>query len=609
MTESPPNEASTPSARAAFVGYVVLSVAMTWPLAAHLGDRLAGGNNDLFQNYWNFWWWQTSLENGESPYSTELLFAGSETSLAFHTHSEGNLVWTAPFLLAFGPAVALNLATLGGFVLAGFGAFLLARELFADARAAFLAGVVFAFFPQHFEQSLEHLNLSSYGAMPLFLLYLVRGTRTGSWRAWMLAAVFFAINSLFSWHNGLMILPGAILLFVFEIWRTEERRLTVLGRACVAGVVAVALVLPFAWPMVSEMAAGETYFNKDVVHKPIDPFFLTVPSSQHPLWGSLTDRLYVEYRSYRSVGFTAYVGFIAVLIVSSAAVRSWRRRRTTLPRDSEDLGSVRQRLVPWVWLTIFVLYVVLSLGSELRYRKVDYELTLPFAVLMELPILSTLRVANRFLVPAMIGLSILVAWGSRLWLRDSPRPRIVASVLFALLVLDFLWLPFPMRELPQPEWVDRLGDAPPGVVLNVPGGHRARAADDMYLQTLHGRTIVGGYVSCSPPQVAEMLEDYPFLQTILEAEASPSYRDLPADPGLGEVLEGLDVAVVVVHKHRSREWLTARRAAVDDPLEKRYFNPEKGLRSTKIAEVALELRKLWGEPYHVDENVEIFRRP
>jgi len=600
-----PRKASTPSARAALVGYVALSIAMTWPLVAHLGDRLPGGNNDIFQNYWNFWQWKASLQSGASPWTTRLLFGGEETSLAFHTHSPGNLLWTAPFLLAFGPAVALNLATLGGFILAGFGAFLLARELFGDARAAFLAGVVFAFFPQHFEQSLEHLNLSSYGAVPLFLLYLVRGVRTGSWRAWMLAAVFFAINSLFSWHNGLMILPGAILLFIFEIGHTERPRLAVLGRACVGGLVATLLLLPFAWPMVAEMASGETYFNKPDVHKPIDAFFLTIPSSQHPLWGGLVDPLHVEHRSYRSVGFTAYLGIAALLIVIAAVLHRWRAGGA---RD-EDRSRPRERLVPWVWLAIFLLYLVLALGAQPRFRGADHDLTLPFAALAEVPVLRTLRVANRFLVPAMIGFAALVAWASRHWLRASSRPRLTAAVLLAALVVDFLWLPFPTREPPHPRWIERLDEAPPGVVLNVPGGHRARAADDMYLQTLHGRPIVGGYVSCSPPHVTEMLEEYPFLRTILEAERSPSHRDLPADPGLGESLEGLDVAVVVVHKNRSREWLAARRAEVDDPLEKRRFNPEKGIRGTKIAEVALRLRKLWGEPRYADDEVEIFFRP
>ena len=125
---------SGPGTLAAIAGFVVLSVFMTWPLALYLGDRLPGGNNDLFQNYWNLWWWKTTIvERGGLPYSTDLLFAdGNTTSLAFHTHSEANVLWTFPALLLGGETLALNLATLGGFVLAGVGAYLLARELCGD---------------------------------------------------------------------------------------------------------------------------------------------------------------------------------------------------------------------------------------------------------------------------------------------------------------------------------------------------------------------------------------------------------------------------------------------------------------------------------------------
>jgi len=605
------NDPDGPSGPVAFFLYVALAVLLTWPLALHLGDRLPGGNNDLFQNYWNFWWWQTSVqERGELPYSTDLFFGGTDTSLAFHTHSPANMIWTAPAWLFGSPALALNLATLGGFVLAAFGAYFLARELFGDRRAAFLAGIVFAFVPQHFEQSLEHLNLSSYGAMPLFLAYVIRGTRSGSWRDWMLCAFWFAVNSLFSWHNGLMIVPAALLVFAFELAMTSAPRREVLTRASVAGVVTVLLVLPFAWPMISEMLDGANYFHKGKVHKPIDPFFLVVPSSQHPIWGSLTDELYAEYRSYRSVGFTAYVGLAAVaLVVSGLFVRG---RGESESNESGEARPLRERLAPLVCATIFLGYLALSFGSKLRFQKVDYDVSLPFALVEEAPLFKTLRVANRFLIPAMIGLALLVAWSGRTWLARAEargRAKAVFLVLVGVLTLDFLWLPYPMRDLPKPDWLSTLEKAPEGPVLNVPGGHRARAADDMYLQTMHGRPIVGGYVSASPPYVAELLESYPFLQTIHEAERSPSYRDLPADPELAKLVEGLDVGTVVVHRHRTREWLSEKRAEISDPLAKRYYNPEKGMRDVKQREVIETLEKLWGPPAYRDDAVLIFFRP
>ena len=103
--------------------YTLLAIILTWPLAAQFTSHVPGGNNDLFQNYWNLWLWKTSFfEQGASPYSTDMLFSGTETSLAFHTHSPANTLLTLPFLLLLGEGAALSLATLCGFILAAFGA-------------------------------------------------------------------------------------------------------------------------------------------------------------------------------------------------------------------------------------------------------------------------------------------------------------------------------------------------------------------------------------------------------------------------------------------------------------------------------------------------------
>ena len=132
--------------------YVLCTLALTWPLAIHLTDRLPAGDNVLWQNYWNFWWWRTALlERGQSPYATDLLYQPGEVSLALHTHSEANVLGTLPVSLALGVPAALNTAILLGFVLSAWGGYLLTRELVGDPRAAFLGGIVIAFFPHRFE--------------------------------------------------------------------------------------------------------------------------------------------------------------------------------------------------------------------------------------------------------------------------------------------------------------------------------------------------------------------------------------------------------------------------------------------------------------------------
>ena len=587
--------------------YTLIAIILTWPLAAQFTSHVPGGNNDLFQNYWNLWLWKTSFfEQGVSPYSTDMLFSGTETSLAFHTHSPANTLLALPFLLLLGEGAALSLATLCGFILAAFGAYLLAKELLGDWRGAFLCGLIFAFFPQHFEQSLEHLNLSSYGAMPLFLLWMIRAIREPSSRSWIYCGLFFALNCLFAWHNGLMLLPGALALFLIELRkRPRERKLIATG-AAIASLVAILICLPFAWGMLSELVSGTGSPAKPPINKPLDPAFLAIPSAQHSLFGPLVSDLHEQYRSYKSVGFTAYLGLATILLVLSTVFFRFKRTDSFADFRNDSPGlSLR------FWSCFGGFFLLLALGAELRFLGSGTGLPLPFALLRELPVFSSLRVANRFLVPAMLGLSILAGAGACLWLRQSANPRRLLGIFIAAVLLDFLSIPYPMRELPRPGWTQAAAKAPEGVLLNIPGGYRARAADDMYLQTLHGRAIAGGYVSVTPPHIKDLLERHPFLRSIFESEHSPTHQDHAALEGLDGLFsdKALKIGVVVLHRNRSREGLHAAREDAEGPIAKRYFNPEKGIRRAKLDECSKALRTLWGEPLFTDEEVEIFGRP
>ena len=580
--------------------FCVLAVVSTWPLAT--AGRLPGGNNDLFQNAWNLWHWHDSLAvEGRSPYSTDRLFGGSETSLAFHTHSEANALLSLPLTALGGPAAALSILTLLGFALAGYGGWVLARELGADGSSALLAGIVLALFPQHFEQSLEHLNLASYGAMPLFLAGIVRGTRHGSTSGWLLAAVGCALNALFAWHNALMILPGAIGLFAFEFVQTRASRGRVLRGALLAGAATLLVVLPCAWPKLREILAGASYFQKPPVDRGVDLAFFIIPSLQHPLWGPVMTPLYEAHRNYRAVGFTAYLG----LGVLSMATIPWLVRRK--PAHGQRLPG---RSTALFWLGFAAVYLLLSLGSELRVLGNRTGVPLPFAWLETLPLASTLRVANRFIVPAMLALAVLAALGLQRLRAGSRRP--VAWLLGAalLVLLDFQWVPYPLRPAPNPPWITATSTLPDGTLLNIPGGYRARAAEDMWLQTLHGRPIVGGYVSCTPPNASALLERHPYLRSIHEAERSPTYREHTDLEGLASLLDdtSLDIEVVVIHLDRSRERILEKRREHEGTYAARYHNPEKGLRRAKIEAARAAMERLWGPPVWADDATRVYRR-
>ena len=79
--------------------FLVTAVVATWPLVLRMGTHLPAGAHDLYQNVWNFWWWeQALLERGVSPYATDMLYAPEGFDLAFNTHSEFHMLVVVPTL-------------------------------------------------------------------------------------------------------------------------------------------------------------------------------------------------------------------------------------------------------------------------------------------------------------------------------------------------------------------------------------------------------------------------------------------------------------------------------------------------------------------------------
>ena len=580
------------SAATPLVIYAVLAVVLTWPLAARLGEICPAGGNDLWQTWWNFEWWKTALvERGQSPYTTDLVYQPGEVSLAFHTHSEANVIGTFPVLLALGMPAALNVATLLGFVLAGWGGYLLARELVGRAGPALLSGIVFAWFPQHVDQSLEHLNLASYWGMPFFLLYLVRLARAGGARNVALTGVFFALTSLLSWHNGLLVLLLGAGVFAFEAVRA--RRLPrAIAEAAVSAAIALAIAGPFLWPMVREILAGETYWMKPRVDKGIDLAAFVLPHEGHPLWGGILEGARESLRPrYESAGSTGYVGIVVIALALCGIARTWPRKRAAF------------------WTAALLLHLALSAGDTLVVLGRDTGVPMPSALLGSVPILSTVRVANRWLVPAMLVVSVLAGLGARaLTVRLGGRARAGAIAgLAALLLLDYLWVPYPTRHPPRPAYAEHVAKLPRAILLDIPGGHRARAAEDMYLQTLHDQPIAGGYTSCTPPWMEDRVARLPFLRLVFERAPPVGAIDIEAE--LRRAFAAVPVGIVVLHLDRTVEALE-RAAREEEPSGGgRLHNPARGIPARTLLAIRAALHRVWGEPVYANATAEVYRKP
>lgn len=594
----------------AFLAYLVLAVVMTWPLIARLGTHVPMGNADVWLNYWNLWWWKVSLLEGKSPYRSDMIFFPTGAPLGLHTHSPANMIWTLPVNALFGMGPALNLAVFAGFVLAGIGGFLLAREYTRGALPAFLGGIACAYFPQHVDQATEHLNLASYWAMPLFVWALVRCIRHGGKIWWVGTGLFFALNALFAWHNALLSIPLGMGVSIFEIWRGPRPVARVAVDLARAAGTSALIVAPFFWPVLRDSLAEAATVQKRFYHKPIDPLTMLLPHSGHPLWGSRLTDIHLELRSYRSVGGVGYLGLVTVLLSICALVQ-----RSTRPNEKIDPAFSIPRGATLFWLATALFFLILAMGETINthYLQLPGWIHLPYYWLKQLPIFGLVRIPNRFLVPAMLALAVLAAMGADgLGRRFRPRGhRILIGALGLLMLLDYAWLPFPTRVLPRPQWPEQIEDLPSELaILDIPLSHGPPGAFEIYLQTLHGRPIVGGYLATTPPSAHRQMSRYPGLW-IARTPRRPNIVS-QLETTLSETVREMGVGLVVVHYDRTRNNLKAAIAEIPRQAPNylhriRLFNPRSGLPEKALTQIRRELRSEFGEPILRSPTVEVYR--
>jgi len=172
----------------ALLGYLGLTLLMTYPLAREFARAIPGDGFDGWQNVWNLWWVKRALlVEGSSPYFTRMVDYPDGVYLYFHTLNIFNGLTFLPFTLNGGPLIAYNAAVLFSFVAGGYGAYLLALYVLGEDRsggrtwprgarlAAFLGGAVYTFAPYHMAHLLGHLQLISLEWLPFFALLIIKG--------------------------------------------------------------------------------------------------------------------------------------------------------------------------------------------------------------------------------------------------------------------------------------------------------------------------------------------------------------------------------------------------------------------------------------------------
>src|ERR1044072_8162264 len=224
-----------------FLGFLTLTVLMTWPWALHLRDAVSDRGDPYSIAYWLWWDYHQTFHDPRNLFQATAFYPYKYT-MAFTENNYGvSLLFFPLFAVGFQPLTVLSVATLLAFAFSGYGMFRLVRTLTNSVGAAWIAGIVFAFLPYHF-QRLPHLHLLFTGWIPLLIEALVLFAQQRTWRRAGWLGITFVMNTLtaVTWFI-LTLLPltltGIFLIAWFHLLRDRNfwvRAIALLGLASLA---------------------------------------------------------------------------------------------------------------------------------------------------------------------------------------------------------------------------------------------------------------------------------------------------------------------------------------------------------------------------------------
>jgi len=245
-------------AAAAFVVYLLLAIATTWPLARGLARDVPWDLGDPLLVMWILAWDCTRLLGilgGDlsqiSGFFDANIFHPVPLTLAYSEHLIAQAVQALPVYAITGNIIlSYNVVFLATWALSGLGMYLLVRELTGSTVAGFVAGLMYGFAPYRVPQS-GHLHVLSSQWMPFVLFGLRRYFVSRRWVPLIGAGVCLALQSLSSGYYLLFFGPMAAGFALWELWSRSLwrdwrvwRDLTILGGAVAA--VVVPFLLPYA---------------------------------------------------------------------------------------------------------------------------------------------------------------------------------------------------------------------------------------------------------------------------------------------------------------------------------------------------------------------------
>jgi len=230
-------------------------------------------------------------------------------------------------------------------------------------------------------------------------------------------------------------------------------------------------------------------------------FFL--PNPNHP-FAPEAIRAWLTPRPDQYIENVASIPLVALIVIGVAIGARWRPSR--------------------IWLAVTAAFGLLALGPFVHVAGFNTHIPGPWAFARYIPIIGLARTPARVSIVVMLGVSMLFAAAlSHLSDRWPRRRRLLLSAMTLALLFELSPVPRPLYSASVPAFYTRVALDPRDVTLmELPVGVRDGTssvgdftARSQFFQTVHGKPLVGGYLSrVSRKRIAQLRQD-PLLDALI----------------------------------------------------------------------------------------------
>ena len=493
---------------------------------------------DIATTLWNHWWFAEALSHGVNPYRSPAIFHPFGAPLFLHTFEIVDAIIAWPVRALVGVEAAWKFA----FVLHNFwtlvAAHLLARRLGIVASGAIVSAILLCCCSYRFVNA-PALSLLATGHL-FFLWWAIVGCwqRPDDWRRglWLGAGavVLLYANLYYLFFTALIAAPTGVALAIAArpgraAWIGWSRQL---GVAAMLGCGPLAFIVIGLRDSQGYMGVVSGYTEWNQIRGSADLAQLLLPRWVRALltgeavpdepWALLAPPL-------RVIAYAPPLMFMAISLFG------WCRAPAAADEVSVKPRGVRLGLVTVALLSIFVaigprvkVWTITdpadvpaseNIGRPPDWRGISFPS--PYAMLADLPGFSHIRGNTRAAYFMQAAIILLLAPA---FVRGFQRTLNIAKsqgihpAIPALAFGTLLWLEQPIPFFPTEPRLDRAGLE---LLHDLPGDGAVRTYPDrgfviqglaMYDQTIHGRPILGGYLSRDLPEYNHWIDARPWEQ-------------------------------------------------------------------------------------------------